>query len=174
MKNVKIIGYIFFVIMIIQLIYMNFIPIVKADTEIPLQYYQNLDFSKPYVYNVTQFNDAVGWYNFTPYPGDSYEGDWRTNSGGQIIVNFTGFYNKDPNDWGNVFKDPIPWADIKILENNNGMLVTNFSLSNRSNSEVARALTFGFNKFQSGFLVPNSNLTYLEKLAVNQSDPGGP
>ncbi|MHA2122600.1 MAG: DUF4430 domain-containing protein, partial [Promethearchaeota archaeon] len=123
--------------------------------------------------NVSLFGSSVGWYNFTPWPGDSYEGDWDTNVGGQIIINFTGFYEKDPNDWGSVFGDPIPWLDIEIFEYNAGSLTSNFTLSNRSNSEVARALTLGYNRFQPGFLIPNNNLTNIKILATNQSDPGG-
>jgi len=173
MIKIKRITYFFASIILIQIIYACFIPFAKTNSEIPTQYYQNLDFNKPYVYNISQFGDPVGWYNFTPYPEDSFEGNWRTNPGGQIKINFTGFYAKDPNDWGNIFEDPIPWLDIEILECNLGILDTNFTLSNRSNSEVARALTLGYNMFQSGFLIPVSNLTYIEKLALNQADPGG-
>ncbi|MFX1320273.1 MAG: DUF4430 domain-containing protein [Promethearchaeota archaeon] len=173
MKSIKNIAYFFTVLILIQLLFLSFTPNVKTNPEIPSKYYQDLDLDKTYVYNVSQFGDAVGWYNFTPWPEDSFEGNWRTNTGGQIKINFTGFYAKDPNDWGNVFEDPIPWLDIEIYEYNLGLLKANLTLNNRSNSEVARALTFGFNMFQPGFLIPISNLTYIEKLALNQADPGG-
>ncbi|MFX0041361.1 MAG: DUF4430 domain-containing protein [Candidatus Hodarchaeota archaeon] len=173
MKGIKNIAYFFAVLILIQLLFLSFTPTVKANREIANQYFQDLDLDKTYVYNVSQFGDPVSWYNFTPYPEDSFEGNWRTNPGGQIKINFTGFYNKDPNDWGNIFDDPIPWLDIEILEYNLSVLDTNFTLSNRSNSEVARALTLGYNMFQPGFLIPISNLTFVKQLALNQADPGG-
>jgi hypothetical protein len=167
-KILSIIGF----LVLVQLLFQSSIPTVYANSSIPTPYYQNLDINGTYIYNVTQFGSATGWYNFTQWP-DSYEGDWETNPGGQISINFTGFYDKDPNDWGNIFGDPIPWLDIEILKNNSGILTTNFTLSNRSNSEVARTLTLGFNYFQSGFLIPVQNLTQLKNIAINQSDPGG-
>ncbi len=160
-------------LVLMHILSLTSIPTVKADETIPTPYYQNLDINGTYIYNVTQFGSTVGWYNFTPWPETSYEGAWNTNPGGQIKINFTGFYDKDFNDWGNLFGDPIPWLDIEIIENNLGILTTNFTLANRSNSEVARALTLGFNYFQSGFLIPTHNLTHIKNLAVNQSDPGG-
>ncbi len=168
-KTVFFIGLLIFM----QILFLGTIPIANANANIPNSYYQSLDINGTYIYNVTLFGNAVGWYNFTPWPGDSYEGDWNTNAGGQIKVNFTGFYNKDPNDWGSVFGDPIPWLDIEMFEYNAGSLTSNFTLNNRSNSEVARALTLGYNSFQPGFLIPNHNLTNVKDLAVNQSDPGG-
>jgi hypothetical protein len=165
--------YIIGLLFLIQILFQSSIPIAKANTSIPVSYYQDLSINGTYVYNVTQFGNEVGWYNFTPWPDDSYEGQWKSNKGGQIIVNFTGFYDKDPNDWGNIFGDPIPWLDIEILENTLGTLSTNFTLANRSNSEVARAFTLGFNYFQSGFLIPTQNLTQIKEIATNQSNPGG-
>ncbi|MFX0006122.1 MAG: DUF4430 domain-containing protein [Candidatus Hermodarchaeota archaeon] len=173
MKNLKKIIYFIATLVLIQLIFSSSVPIVKADNTIADSYYQNLDFNRTYVYEVSKFGDSVGWYNFTPWPGNSYEGDWKSNPGGQIWINLTGFYKKDSNDWGNVFEDPIPWYDLNIIENNLGLLNINFTLNNRSNSEVARALTLGFNNFQSGFLIPNANLTQIKELATQQADPGG-
>jgi len=141
----------------------------RAEDIVPNSYNQNLSFNSSYVYEVIQFGDSAGWYNFT----FGFEGNWKTNPKGQIKINLTGFYDKDSNDWGNVFGDPIPWYDIKIYENNLGILNMNFTLSNRSNSEVARSLILGYNSFQPGFLIPNENLTNVKQLAVNQSDPGG-
>jgi hypothetical protein len=173
MRNTKNTIYLLTTLILIQLILSASIPIVKADVEIADSYYQNLDFNRTYVYEISQFGDSVGWYNFTPWPGNSYEGDWTSNIGGQIKINFTGFFNKDLNDWGNVIDDPIPWYDIEIFENELGTLNLNFSLNNRSNSEVARALTLGFNNFQPGFIIPNENLTKFKELATWQADPGG-
>ena len=172
MRNANKIIYIIVSVIFMQILFQSAIPTVKANSSIPTPYYQDLDINGTYVYNVTRFGSEVGWYNFTPWP-NSYEGQWRTNPGGQISINFTGFYDKDPNDWGNIFGDPIPWLDIEILEYNVGTLTTNFTLNNRSNSEVARALTLGYNYFQSGFLIPTENLTQLKNIAINQSDPGG-
>ncbi|MFW9820728.1 MAG: DUF4430 domain-containing protein [Candidatus Thorarchaeota archaeon] len=173
MKNTRNTVYLITTLTLIQLILSASIPIVKAEVEITNSYNQSLDFNRTYVYEVSQFGDSVGWYNFTPWPGNSYEGDWKSNIGGQIRINLTGFYNKGLNDWGNVINDPIPWYDIEIHENNLGLLNLNFSLDNRSNSEVARALTLGFNNFQSGFLIPNDNFTKIKELATWQADPGG-
>jgi len=161
------------ILVFVQLIYSLSIPDAKADNEIPNTYYQNLKFNGTYIYEVSQFGDSVGWYNFTPWPDNSYEGDWKSNLGGEIRININGFYKKDLNDWGNIFEDPIPWYDIKIFENNLGVLNLNFSLNNRSNSEVSRALTLGYNNFQSGFLIANDNITHIKELATKQADPGG-
>ncbi len=169
MKNTKKAIYFISILVFIQLLYSGSIPLVKAEHTIPESYSQNLNFNKPYVYEVVQFGDSTGWYNFT----FGLEGEWKTNPGGQIRINLTEFYNKDINDWGNVFSDPIPWYDIEIYENNLGTLNNNFTLNNRSNSEVARALTLGYNNFQSGFLIPDENLTHIKELATNQADPGG-
>ncbi|NVM36295.1 MAG: DUF4430 domain-containing protein [Candidatus Lokiarchaeota archaeon] len=172
MKNIKKITYFIAALIFVQLLYSGSIPLVKAQVDISNSYYQNLEYNNPYVYEVIQFGDSTGWYNFSEW-SNSYEGDWKTDATGQILVKLTGFYDKDPNDWGNVFGDPIPWYDIGIYENNLGVLKMNFTLSNRSNSEVARALTLGYNSFQPGFLIPNENLTNVKELALNQSDPGG-
>ncbi|MHA2391355.1 MAG: DUF4430 domain-containing protein [Promethearchaeota archaeon] len=168
MKNTKKILIILSFLVFTHLLFQNPISLTRADPSIPIPYYQDLEINGTYIYNVTQFGTASQWWNFT-----SLEGNWESNPGGQLSINFTGFYDKDPNDWGNIFGDPIPWMDIEILKNNSGILTTNFTLNNRSNSEVARALTLGFNYFQSGFLIPVQNLTQLKNAAINQSDPGG-
>ena len=173
MKNTKKLFSIIGLLILLQLLFQSSIPTVNANPSIPTPYYQDLDINGIYIYNVTQFGNAAGWYNFTPWPDNSFEGNWESNPGGQISINITGFHDKDPNDWGNIFGDPIPWMDIEILKNNSGILTTNFTLSNSSNSEVARALTLGFNYFQSGFLIPVQNFTQLKNIAFNQSDPGG-
>jgi hypothetical protein len=169
MKTTKNALYFISLLLFIQLLHSGSILFTRAEQTISESYYPNLNFNKPYVYEVVQFGDSTGWYNFT----FGLEGEWKTNPGGQIRINLTDFYNKDINDWGNVFSDPIPWYDIEIYENNLGTLNNNFTLNNKSNSEVARALTLGYNKFQPGFLIPNENLTYIKELALNQSDPGG-
>ncbi|MFW9876102.1 MAG: DUF4430 domain-containing protein [Candidatus Thorarchaeota archaeon] len=169
MKNSNKIASLIGLLVFVQLLFQSSIPVVKANGSIPVSYSQELTINGIYVYNVTQFNNEVGWYNFT----GGFEGNWKTNAGGQIKLNLTGFYGKDPYDWGNIFGDPIPWLDIEILEYNHGILTTNFTLYNRSNSEISRALTLGYNIFQPGFMIPNENLTYTIDSALNQADPGG-
>ena len=169
MRNVKKIFYIIVSVIFVQFLFQSAVQNAKADISIPTPYYQDLDINGTYVYNVTTFGSEAGWYNLTW----GLEGYWQTNTGGQIKINFTGFYAKDSNDLGSVFGDPIPWLDIEIIENDLGLLKTNFTLSNRSNSEVAGALTLGYNYFQPGFLIPIENLTQIKNLAINQSDIGG-
>ena len=173
MKDTKTIIYLIISLLFINIIFNDSILSIKAESNIPSSYHQSFDLNDIYKYEVSQFGGAVGWYNFTPWPGDSFEGKWNTSIGGQIIINFSGFYDKDLNDWGNVFDDPIPWFDIVILKNILGILETNFTLNNRSNSEIARALTLGYNSFQPGFLIPSNNITEVKELALEQSDPGG-
>ncbi|MFX1532015.1 MAG: DUF4430 domain-containing protein [Promethearchaeota archaeon] len=168
MKSTKLLS-IVGLLVLMQILFQSSIPIVKADASIPTTYSQEININGTYVYNVTQFSSEVGWYNFT----GGFEGYWKSNAGGQIKINLTGFYDKDPFDWGNLFGDPIPWLDIEILENNLGILNTNFSLDNRSNSEISRSLTLGYNTFQPGFLIPNENITYIKDSALSQADPGG-
>ncbi|MFW9826912.1 MAG: DUF4430 domain-containing protein [Candidatus Thorarchaeota archaeon] len=173
MKNLKKVMIFIAALVFVQFLYLGLIQNIKAETVIPNSYDQNLSINGTYVYEVSQFGDSTKWYNFTPFPDNSYEGDWKTNPEGQIRINITGFYNKDPNDWGNIFGDPIPWYNIEIFQNNQGILTLNFTLSNRSNSEVSRALTLGYNSFQPGFLIPDANITYIKELALIQADPGG-
>jgi hypothetical protein len=169
MKNPKKTFSLIGVLFLVQILFQSSIPIVKVDISIPISYSQELNINGTYVYNVTQFSSEVGWYSFS----GGFEGNWKTSAGGQIKLNLTGFYDKDPNDWGNLFEDPIPWLDIEILEYNLGLLATNFTLNNRSNSEISRALTLGYNIFQPGFLIANENLTYIKDSALSQADPGG-
>ena len=125
-----------------------------------------LDYSSTFKYDIIRFGGAVEWYNLT----FGVEGEWGPNLGGQININFTGFYNKDPNDWGNIIDDPIPWFDLKIAKNISGILMTNFTLFNRSNSELSWGFTLGYNNFQPGFLIQiMDNLTKVKKLALQEA-----
>ncbi len=142
------------------------------SSSIPITYSQDLDLDGEYVYNVTDFGGPAGWYNFTSWPGDSYEGDWEPKVGGQIKINFTGFFDKDPNNWGDEFDDPIPWMDIEIIKNDAGVLVSNFTLTNRSNTELSNNLILGYSSFQPGFLIPIDNLTNVKKLAIDHASTG--
>ena len=121
-KTIYFISLLFFTL----LLHSGSIPFTRAKQTISESYSPNLNFNKPYLYEVVQFGDSTGWYNFT----FGLEGEWKTNPGGQIRINLTDFYNKDINDWGNVFSDPIPWYDIEIYKNNLGTLNNNFTLNN--------------------------------------------
>ncbi|MHA1669749.1 MAG: hypothetical protein ACTSV5_04125 [Promethearchaeota archaeon] len=149
---------------ILQGIFVVSIPAVKAEVSIPPNFYSELDTDALYVYNVTKFGGDLSWLGF----------DWvskyntTTNVGGQISVNFTGFHDKDPADIFNAFGSPMPYMDVEFIENQAGVLNSNHTFYNVSNGEVAFNLALGYNAFQSGFLIPNDNLTYLKDLALAQ------
>ena len=126
----------------------------------------SLSYNSTYDYDILNFGGDSEWYNFL---GGS-EGFFGTNPTGIIQINFTGDYDKDIYDWGNVFDDPIPWINITIFKNNSGILSNNFTLYNRSNSEIARNLILGYENFQPGFLIPAENLTLVKELALQQKD----
>ncbi|MHA1194262.1 MAG: hypothetical protein ACTSP9_18605, partial [Promethearchaeota archaeon] len=88
--------------------------------------------------------------------------------GGQISINFTGFYDKDPADSFNAFESPMPYMDIEFIENQAGVLSSNHTFYNVSNGETAFNMALGYNSFQSSFLIPIDNLTYLKELALAQ------
>jgi hypothetical protein len=137
---------------------------VNANQEIPEEFYQDLNLNGTYIYNVTKFGGDLNWIGF----------DWAskynttTNEGGQIAINFTGFYDKDPGDLFNLFESPIAYMDIEFLENQMGTLVSNHTFSNVSNGEAAFNMLLGYNMFQSGFIVPTDNLTKLKEQALAQ------
>jgi len=159
MKKKKTITLLMLSILCLQALYFISLPTVKAVGEIPIEYSQEIDLDGIYVYNVTEFGANSNWLNFS---GQS-EGDWSTNAGGQIIVNFTGFYDRDPNDiTGDVFPDTnMSWLDVEIYKNITGSLQLNFTRVNVSNSEVARALNLMYNEFVSGFLIPINNYSII-------------
>ncbi len=147
-----------------QAIFLVSIPNVRANQEIPEEFYQTLALNSTYVYNVTQFGGDLNWIGF----------DWAskynttTNIGGQISVNFTGFHDKDPSDIYNLFGSPMSYMDIEFLDNQAGMLISNHTFNNVSNGEAAFNMLLGYNAFQSGFLVPINNLTKLKEQALAQ------
>jgi len=157
--------------LVFQTILFTLTPIIKADTTVPENFCGELDFNDVYVYNVSSFN--------TSKPLEWRELDWyapprgfaNTTPGGQILVNFTGFYDKDPNDYFNLFESPIPYMNIEFKENRLGVLVTNTTFYNISNGEVDMNLLFGYNNFKSGFLIPNNNFTFLKQQAYAQDEP---
>ncbi|MCK4286590.1 MAG: hypothetical protein KAX18_10330, partial [Candidatus Lokiarchaeota archaeon] len=121
-----------------------------------------------YIYNVTGFNttEPLAWL-------DVY---WSTKAfvnitpGGQLKVNFTGFYEKDPFDF-NSFDNPVPYMNIEFIENRAGIFVSNTTLFNVSNGEADLNLLLGYNSFKSGFLIPISNFNNLTQLAYAQDVP---
>jgi hypothetical protein len=149
---------------IMQGIFLVSIPTVKADVTIPPNFYSELDTESLYVYNVTKFGGDLSWLGF----------DWvskyntTTNAGGQISINFTGFYDKDPADIFNAFGSPMPYMDIEFIENQGGVLNSNHTFHNVSNGEAAFNMALGYNSFQSAFIIPIDNLTNLKELALAQ------
>ena len=140
------------------------IPISRADITIPSNFYNNLDTNSIYVYNVTKFGGDLNWLGF------DYLSKYNTstNIGGQITVNFTGFYEKNPNDIYNAFQSPMPYMNIEFKENEAGVLISNHTFYNVSNGELAFNTALGYNTFQSGLLIPINNMTYLKELALAQ------
>ena len=140
------------------------IPISRADITIPSNFYSNLDTNSIYVYNVTKFGGDLNWLGFDYL--SKYNSS--TNIGGQITVNFTGFYEKNPNDIYNAFQSPMPYMDVDFKENEAGVLISNHTFYNVSNGELAFNTALGYNTFQSGLLIPINNMTYLKELALAQ------
>ena len=164
MKKTPIVLSIFTLALVFQAIFLVSIPNVRANQEIPEEYYQTLDLNGTYVYNVTQFGGDLNWIGFNW----SSIYNTTTNIGGQISVNFTGFYDKDPSDMFNLFGSPMAYMDVEFIENQAGMLVSNHTFNNVSNGEAAFNTLLGYNSFQSGFLVPINNLTKLKEQALAQ------
>jgi hypothetical protein len=156
-------GLLFFILVYPTIFFIS-IPISKADNAIPSNFYNNLDTNSMYVYNVTKFGGDLNWLGF------DYSSKYNasTNIGGQIIANFTGFYEKNPNDIYNAFQSPMPYMNIEFKENKAGVLTSNHTFYNVSNGELAFNMVLGYNAFQSGLLIPMNNMTYLKDLALAQ------
>ncbi|MHA1824025.1 MAG: hypothetical protein ACTSXM_09240 [Promethearchaeota archaeon] len=148
---------------IMQGIFIITIPTVKADVTIPPNFYSELDTDSLYVYNVTKFGGDLNWFGF-----EMAKYNTTTNAGGQISVNFTDFYDKDPLDMYNAFGSPMPYMDVEFIENQAGVLNSNHTFYNVSNGETAFSMALGYNSFKSGFLIPIDNLTNLKELALAQ------
>jgi len=153
-------------VLFMEVLFLFSIPIVKASGVIPDEYSQDLDLDGIYVYNVTDFGDTSNWLNFT----DDSLGNWSTNAGGQVIVNFTGFFDRDPND---IVGDALPdtnmsWMEIQIFKDT-GTLQLNLTISNASNSEVAREMALKYMGFASGILIPIDDLDGLKTMANSEA-----
>jgi len=158
------------ILLLLSLLYSFAISESRATITIPEKYSQKLDLNKSYIYNVTQCNSKFTWLNLYYGPIANV----TTNPGGQIIANFTGFYNKDPAAFGkSCFNDPIPHINITFKENITGILVTNTTFHNISNSEAGLSLGIGYNSFHSGFLIQINDLENLKVLAEEQVNESG-
>lgn len=156
---------IFALSLIFQGLFLVSTPNAKANQEIPEKYSQQLELDRTYIYNVSQFDSKFTWLDLNWVP----RGDAITNTSGQIVVNFTGFYDDDPLAFGaSCFNNPIPYINISFIENITGMLVTNTTFYNVSNSEAGLSLAIGYNSFHSGFLIQINNLGNLTTLAAEQ------
>ncbi|MFW9952753.1 MAG: hypothetical protein ACFFKA_21745 [Candidatus Thorarchaeota archaeon] len=140
------------------------IPSCKADTVIPPMFSQELKLNNTYTYNVTQFGGDLNWLGLDWSP----KYNTSSNSGGQIKVNYTGFFDKDSKDIYNAFGSPMAYMDVEFLINDLGILVSNHTFYNVSNGEAAFNMLLGYHTFQSGFVIPLNNITGLKKLALAQ------
>lgn len=138
----------------------------RAADSIPNNFYQELDLDSDYIYNITNYNSnkPLQWLNLT-WGTRAYT---NTTIGGQIIIHFTGFYDKDPNDIFNLFGSPMPYMDIKFFEKEDNELILNHTLTNVSNGEADLNLLIGYNEFKSGFLIPTNNFENLTNEAIEQ------
>lgn len=131
-------------------------PNIKySSDDIPDDYYQDFDINGTYFYNVSNFEGPLWWWSFA-----GNRGFVNSSKGYQILVNFTEFDDKHPSD-GSSFSAPVPYLNITFVNNR--------TLFNISNSEAADAMGIGFNAFDSGFLIPTSNLTNVKELAIAAS-----
>ena len=157
--------------LLFQFMFSPFLLSIKAEGEIPSNYNQNLDLDEVYIYKVTAFNisEHLEWADLD-WTAPS-KGFANTTPGGQIKVNFTGFYAKNPNDFFNIFENPIPYMDIEFVVNRSGLLSSNTTFYNISDGETAQNLLLGYNKFKSGFLIPTDSFSNLTQQAYAQDEP---
>ncbi|MFX1493754.1 MAG: hypothetical protein ACFFBZ_05690 [Promethearchaeota archaeon] len=119
----------------------------------------SLNIEKEYKYEVKTF-EPLGWAIWTDLWGN-YKDIYATGSErGWIIINFTGFYHRDPLLWDpDPFKyaDGRPWLDIKVVYQGDVRTDITMQMNNISNSECANNLLISFPGFLSGFLLPIVN-----------------
>jgi len=118
-----------------------------------------LDIETEYKYNVNTF-EPLGWAIWTDLWGN-YKDIYATGSErGWVLVNFTGFYHRDPLLWD---PDPFkyaggrPWLDIKVVYQGDVRTDITMQMDNISDSECANNLLISFPGFLSGFLLPTVN-----------------
>ena len=166
MTNQKLTPGLITLLMITYALFFFTVPISKANSTIPSNFNQKLNLETIYIYNVSSFNTSkpLEWYE-VDYSSKVFA---NTTPGGQIKVNFTGFNDKDPNDFFNLFGNPMPYMNIEFVENRFGLLETNTTFYNVSNGEADMNLLIGYNTFKSVFLLPINNFTYLKEQAYAQ------
>ncbi|MFW9945909.1 MAG: hypothetical protein ACFFDX_03675 [Candidatus Odinarchaeota archaeon] len=133
-----------------------------------------LSIEKEYKYLVKTF-EPLGWAIWTDLWGN-YKDIYATGSErGWILINFTGFYHRDPLLWDpDPFKyaDGRPWLDIKVVYQGDIRTDITMQMNNVSDSECANNLLISFPGFLSGFLLPIvNNETYdieAEVIAASQ------
>lgn len=140
------------------------LPNVRANGIIPPDYSNKLKLDGVYNYKVLGFGEEAPWKNLS----GGIEANWATTVDDEILVNISGFYNRDPDDiTGDVFSDTnMPWFNIEIYKN----AILNFSMSNVSNSEISRNLGLGFSGFQSGFIIPYNQTEWIEANATLEAE----
>lgn len=168
MKNLKIRTYVIVALTLLPLLFLS-VQSVRAVTSIPDNFNKNLDLDQVYVYNVNAFNttESLEWKDFNWIT----TGYLNTTPGGQLKINLTGFYDKDPGDIYNLFESPMAYMNIEFIENRSGVLVSNNTRLNVSNGEIAFNLLLGYNSFQSGFLIPINDFNNLTQEAYAQDEP---
>lgn len=122
-----------------------------------------IDIETEYKYEVKTF-EPLGWAIWTDLWGN-YKDIYATGSErGWILVNFTGFYHRDPLLWDpDPFKYAVgrPWLDLKVVYQGDVRTDITMQLDNISDSECANNLLISFPGFLSGFLLPIvNNATY--------------
>lgn len=149
------------------------LPGARANGSIPSEYSDEVNLNGEYIYNVTAFGGDTAWFNYDLNASEVWK-MWSTEEGGQVIVNFTGFYDRHPNDtFGFMFlKFPdqnMPYMDISITDK---IGTVNISRNNCSNGEIFNNMVLGHWPFDSGFLIPN-NMTTMKALAVQTANESG-
>ncbi|MBD3213199.1 MAG: DUF4430 domain-containing protein [Candidatus Lokiarchaeota archaeon] len=157
---------------LVYFVYFDFNP-KNPDTnpnydKIPFGYYQDLDMANYYIYNITDFGNSSVWNPFPKETGDN-ETLWSTNSGGQIRIKFSGFFepSEELNKYNLLDEKKIPHIDIQILKNKSSSLILNETVTNTSNIQGSKNLNIGFNTFRAGFLIPYTNISYIKNLVYN-------
>jgi len=149
---------------------------VPKYSSIPSGYNPNLNLTKNYIYNVSQWS---GYNNWTLYNGTNL-GAAKSNNGGQIIFNFSQFGEAHPNDNNDIHyvgsgfwwdpSDQVPYINVTLKEKVSPSFSTNSTFLNVTNSNVAHILGLGYNRFRSGFIIPVDDLNNLKDKARAQNE----
>ena len=157
MRNKRFILYIAISIILFEAAVLYSITFVKADETIPEEYYQDFNLNGTYVYDILNADSSyIGWWGLDW----AFKENVETIAGNQIVVNFTGFYEKHSGDYSS-FPNPAPYISIQF--------VGNTTLLNVTNAEAASTLLIGYFSFLSGFFVPlnSTNVNWLKDTANN-------